>query len=65
MKLSKPQMTLLRELNDRNCSCMEYYTPAKKLVEIGFAEWKSSGRFGENRLLITAAGSDFLKGCGK
>ena len=39
MKLSKPQMKLLAELPRR---VVDYYAPAKKLVELGLAEWKKT-----------------------
>lgn len=52
-KLTKAQLALLEELPR---SVADYYPPAKKLVELGFAAW-SRASFGDC-LVITGAGRE-------
>jgi hypothetical protein len=58
MKLTDPQKKLLRELPKR---CVDYYAPAKKLVEFGLAEWKKTPVGWDNDFLErTPAGDEAL-----
>ena len=55
MKLTKPQAELLLELNAASeVAVWDGYPPAKKLVELGLAEWMHR-RYGDT-LRITPAG---------
>lgn len=53
-KLSKAQLDLLRSLP---ANVVEYYQPAKKLIEFGLAQWSAKW---EGRLERTAAGDAAL-----
>lgn len=50
-KLTRAQITLLSGLPT---SCVFYYPPAKKLVDLGLAKWANGSPGG--RLVITDAG---------
>lgn len=53
--LSAPQQELLEKIGAEPTHCVDYYTPAKKLVQLGLA------RFVKSMLTITAAGREKLK----
>lgn len=56
MKLSPAQRSLLIETNVlHGTACVPHYAPAKKLVELGLAQWSVIGISAE-RLCITDAG---------
>lgn len=43
-RLTKPQQALLDELLEKGpVFCVDSYPPAKRLVELGLAEWRKSG----------------------
>jgi hypothetical protein len=57
MKLTKPQLELLKTLEQEGpIFVADYYPPARKLVELGLAEFKSSC------LSITESGRQILLG---
>jgi hypothetical protein len=53
--LSAPQQELLEKIGAEPTHCVDYYTPAKKLVPLGLA------RFVKSMLTITDAGREKLK----
>jgi hypothetical protein len=53
--LSAPQQELLEKIGAEPTHCVDYYTPAKKLVQLGLA------RFVKSMLTITDAGREKLK----
>jgi len=53
--LSAPQQDLLEKIGAEPTHCVDYYTPAKKLVQLGLA------RFVKSMLTITDAGREKLK----
>jgi hypothetical protein len=53
IKLSKAQNELLVSVLDRPMYVASYYSPAKKLVELGLATWTGKGL---DHLLATEAG---------
>ena len=53
--LSSAQLALLRYISQKPEHAVDYYPPAKKLVELGLAEFKG------NRLYITEAGKQRLE----
>ena len=42
MTLSVPQKNLLALICEKPRNVVEYYAPAKKLVELGLAEWRGT-----------------------
>lgn len=54
MKLTRPQMELLKDCADC-CPCVDSYRPAQRLVALGLAEW-TRGNYGSSYLNITEAG---------
>jgi len=53
--LSAPQQELLEKIGAEPTHCVDYYPPAKKLVQLGLA------RFVKSMLTITDAGREKLK----
>lgn len=60
MKLTKKQLDLLKQVvSTGQLTCWDSYPPAKKLVELGLAEWRR-GRYSDC-LVATAAGKDAVR----
>ncbi|WP_156386848.1 MULTISPECIES: hypothetical protein [unclassified Rhizobium] len=62
MKLTKPQMELLRDVANGG-TAVESYPPARKLVELGLCVRQTVGL--SDRLEITEAGRQAMKEYGK
>ena len=53
--LSKPQWSLLVEIEGKSCYVANYYAPAKVLVKLGLCKWVG------DQLVITDDGREIVK----
>lgn len=60
MKLTAPQLALLKECADKPRSVVDFFPPAKSLVNKGMCVWQNAGH-PNYKLAITQAGKEFLK----
>lgn len=58
-ELTKAQQLLLQDLQRINRACSESYSPAKRLVALGYATW-IEGKYGDTKLSITSSGRSAL-----
>jgi hypothetical protein len=56
VKLTAPQVAVLLDVLGGNERFADYYAPAKKVVELGLANWKGNSGLSSDRLILTEDG---------